>query len=243
MPVLRGESGFSGGQPRRGERVWAVLLPSDEPLPGFNASSIIPGFLLGVPDTFSLSGWAMPFLQRRPGLWQMLRLSPRTESPRSVCLDRVRRKTFSAFLLAGPISRPRRPMSPRQAAQDTDNLNPRLPQPALSRVQTGTERGQTELILSPGDEPPAAKHSAKKSLVGLAHSDKIHFIGFVLKFDIGRWDSNFTSRTITIAAGTFKTCVFLLFKRYIVKTIYVKHLIRERFSLNVNIKYNIFISR
>ena len=57
--------------------------------------------------TFSLSGWAMPFLQWRPGLWQMLRLSLRTESLWSASLRRVRRKTFSAYLLAGPISRPR----------------------------------------------------------------------------------------------------------------------------------------
>lgn len=56
--------------------------------------------------TFSLSGWAMPFLQWRPGLWQMLRLSLRTESLWSASLRRVRRKTFSAYLLAGPISRP-----------------------------------------------------------------------------------------------------------------------------------------
>lgn len=33
-------------------------------------------------------------------------------------------------------------------------------------------------------------------------------------------------------------CVFLLFKNYIMKAIYVKHLIRERFSPNVNITYN-----
>lgn len=57
--------------------------------------------------TFSLSGWAMPFLQRRPGLWQMLRLSPRTESPRSVCLRRGRRKeNIPGIPAAAPISRP-----------------------------------------------------------------------------------------------------------------------------------------
>lgn len=47
------------------------------------------------------------------------------------------------------------------------------------------------------------------------------------------------SRTITIAAGTFKKCVVsLVFKSYIIKAIYVKPLIRERFSLDVNITYN-----
>lgn len=51
--------------------------------------------------TFSLSGWAMPFLQRRPGLWQMLRLSPQTEPPWSVCLHRVRRKANIPGILAG----------------------------------------------------------------------------------------------------------------------------------------------
>lgn len=33
-------------------------------------------------------------------------------------------------------------------------------------------------------------------------------------------------------------CVFLLLKNYIIKAIYVKHLIRERFSPNVDITYN-----
>lgn len=166
--------------------------------------------------TFSLPGWAMPFLERRPGLWRMLRLSPRTESPWSVCLDRVRRKTFPAFLLAGPISRPRarpyRPVSPRQAAQDTANLNPRLPQSAR---QLGENRGRcaaytphAKSILSFQDEAPAAVCSAGKGLEVLAHSDKIDFIGFVLKFDIGSWDSNSMSQMITITAGTFKKCVY-----------------------------------
>lgn len=171
--------------------------------------------------TFSLPGWAMPFLQRRPGLWQMLRLSPRTESPWSVCLDRVRRKTFPAFLPAGPISRPwarpYRPVSPRQAAQDTANLNPRLPQPAR---QPGENRGQfaastphTELVLYLTDAAPAALCSAEKGLEVLARSDKIDFIGFVLKFDIGSWDSNPVSRMITITAGTFKKCVYSFYLR------------------------------
>ena len=70
--------------------------------------------------TFSLSGWAMPFLQQRPGLWQMLGLSPQTGSPWPVRLGRIRRKTFLAYLLAGPISRPRarprRLVSPRPAS-------------------------------------------------------------------------------------------------------------------------------
>lgn len=88
--------------------------------------------------TFSLSGWAMPFLQRRPGLWQMLRLSPRTESPWSVCLHRVRGKTFPAYLPVGPISRPwaqpGRLVSPgRTSCWDTANLTPRLPGPALQQ--------------------------------------------------------------------------------------------------------------
>lgn len=51
--------------------------------------------------TFSLSGWAMPFLQRRPELWQMLGLSRRTKSPRSVCLHRVRRKENIPGIPAG----------------------------------------------------------------------------------------------------------------------------------------------
>lgn len=55
--------------------------------------------------------------------------------------------------------------------------------------------------------------SAEKSLAVLAHSDKIHFIGFVLKFDIGSWDSNFMPPVITIAAGTFKRCVYAFYRR------------------------------
>lgn len=49
-------------------------------------------------------------------------------------------------------------------------------------------------------EAPAAMCSAEKSLALLTHSDKIHFIGFVLKFDIGSRDSNFMSQMITKAA-------------------------------------------
>lgn len=47
----------------------------------------------------------------------------------------------------------------------------------------------------------------------LARSDKIDFIGFVLKFDIGSWDSNPVSRMITITAGTFKKCVYSFYLR------------------------------
>ena len=36
-------------------------------------------------------------------------------------------------------------------------------------------------------------------------------------------------------------CVIPPIKSHIIKTIYVKHLIRERFSLNVNITYNTFL--
>lgn len=49
------------------------------------------------------------------------------------------------------------------------------------------------MILTLKDEAPAASCSAEKSLAVLAHSDKIHFIGSVLKFDIGSRDSNFMS--------------------------------------------------
>lgn len=76
---------------------WFSLLDEMSPKP-----IILPPYWI-----FSLSGWAMPFLQRRPGLWQMLRLSPRTESPRSVCLRRGRRKeNIPGIPAAAPISRP-----------------------------------------------------------------------------------------------------------------------------------------
>lgn len=64
------------------------------------------------------------------------------------------------------------------------------------------------MTLNLKEEAPAVVCSAEKSLEVLTHSDKIHFIGFVLKFDTGSWDSNFMSRMITIAAGTFKKCVY-----------------------------------
>jgi hypothetical protein len=47
------------------------------------------------------------------------------------------------------------------------------------------------------------------------------------------------SPMITIAAGTVNKCA--LFKSSIIKAIYVKHLIREKFSLNVNITQYFFI--
>lgn len=80
-------------------------------------------------------------------------------------------------------------------------------------------------MLSLKDEAPAAACSAAKSLAVLTHSDKIHFIGFVLKFDIGSWDSNFMSQMITIAAGTFKKCVYFFHlelhnKNYLCQTPY-----------------------
>ena len=166
--------------------------------------------------TFSLSGWAMPFLQWRPGLWQMLRLSLRTESLWSASLRRVRRKTFSAYLLAGPISRPwPGPAGSCHRARCWDTLI--WPHASLTarpaagcqpdRFTAATQRThQVESSLR--DQAPAAVCSAEKSLAVLTHSDKIHFIGFVLKFDIGSGDSNFMSRIITIAAGIFKKCVY-----------------------------------
>lgn len=78
--------------------------------------------------TFSLSGWAMPFLQRRPGLWQMLRLSPRTESPRPVCLAEAGgRKTFRGFL---PL-----PLSPAQGS---------APQQTRVTRASGARQGNSE---------------------------------------------------------------------------------------------------
>lgn len=173
--------------------------------------------------TFSLSGWAMPFLQRRPGLWQMLRLSPRTGSPRSVCLAEAgegKHSGHSCRLLLSAASSARSPVSPGRAAQDRAMLDPHLP--ATRRREPGPGRRSTRahrtLTPSSQEEAPAAACSAEESLVALTHSDKIHFIGFVLQFDIGSWDSNFMSRTITIAAGTFKKCVYpFYFNSYIIK--------------------------
>lgn len=80
--------------------------------------------------TFSLSGWAMPFLQRRPGLWQMLRLSPRTESPRSVCLAEAGEGKHSGhscrLLLSAASLGPQTPVT--RAGQG--NSEPTPPRPA-----------------------------------------------------------------------------------------------------------------
>lgn len=152
--------------------------------------------------TFSLSGWAMPFPQRRPGLWPMLRLSPQTESPWSVCLHRVRRKAnipgipagCSYLQAPGSALQTRVTPAPRRTRLVGTHACRRRP---CRRVETRTESlpnpgGSTNWFLTLRmKHQPAAVCLAEKSLAVLTHSDKIHFIGFVLKFDIGSWDSNF----------------------------------------------------
>lgn len=102
------------------------------------------------------------------------------------------RKTFRAFLRAAPISRPgarpRRPLSPGKRHRTWPLRALAFPsQPCRRRepLPLPRPRGHTELTLSLPNAAPAATCSAGKSLAVLTHSDKIHFIGFVLKFDIG----------------------------------------------------------
>lgn len=145
----------------------------------------------------------MPFLQARRALANV-RLSLPAESPRSVRLGRVRRKTFLAFLLLGPISRPG---LGRHAGVTGRWPRPRLICSPCYRADAASSGRPGPGDAARGAQAPAAPRSAGKGLVVLARSDKIHFIGFVLKFDIGSWDSSFMSPMITIPAGTFKRCV------------------------------------
>lgn len=142
----------------------------------------------------------------------------------TVCVPRRgrRRKTFRAFLPAAPICsllspQPRVTRASGAGQGHAGPTPPGHPPPgtrARSLLSPSTQDTDAEL---PGGSPAAAC-SAEESLVALTHSDKIHFIGFVLQFDIGSWDSNFMSRTITIAAGTFKKCVYpFYFNSYIIK--------------------------
>lgn len=102
--------------------------------------------------TFSLSGWAMPFLQRRPGLWQMLRLSLQTEPPWSVCLHRVRRKANIPGILAGRSylqasgSAPQTPVPPVKRCRTRLIWTHAFPSQPCSRVKT-------KLPLKPGRLP------------------------------------------------------------------------------------------
>lgn len=108
----------------------------------------------------------------------------------TVCVPRRgrRKENIPGIPAAAPISSPG--LGPQTRVTRASGAGQGNSEPAPSRPAAHPEHTPT---LSLQEEAPAAVCSAEKSLVALTHSDKIHFIGSVLQFDIGSWDSNFMS--------------------------------------------------